>query len=74
MGPGNPVLVMTSIRRSKISTKCESFLAAMGAVVSWNALADLIKPHYLKASSKVRRPLHPLETILRIHCYSSGTV
>jgi len=36
-------------------------------VVAWQALIDLIEPHYLKASKKGGRPSYPLATMLRIH-------
>jgi IS5 family transposase len=39
----------------------------MEAVVPWQALIDLIEPHYPKASKKGGRPPYPLATMLRIH-------
>ena len=48
-------------------TKKEKFLAEMDQVVPWQALIDLIEPHYPKTSSKGGRPPYPLATMLRIH-------
>ena len=39
----------------------------MDQVVPWQALIDLIEPHYPKTSSKGGRPPYPLATRLRIH-------
>ena len=39
----------------------------MDQVVPWQALIDLIEPHYPKTSSKGGRPPYPLATMLRIH-------
>jgi IS5 family transposase len=39
----------------------------MENVVPWQALIDLIEPHYPKTSSNGARPPYPLETMLRIH-------
>ena len=39
----------------------------MEAVLPWQALIDLIEPHYPKASKKGGRPPYPLATMLRIH-------
>ena len=39
----------------------------MDQVVPWQALIDLIEPHYPKTSSKGGRPPYPLATKLRIH-------
>jgi len=36
-------------------------------VVPWQALIDLIEPHYPKASKKGGRPPYPLATMLRVH-------
>jgi transposase, IS5 family len=36
-------------------------------VVPWQALIDLIEPHYPKTSKKGGRPPNPLATMLRIH-------
>jgi len=52
---------------AKKRTKREKFLAEMEAVVPWQALIDLIEPHYPKASKKGGRPPYPLATMLRIH-------
>ena len=52
---------------AKQQTKREKFLAEMEAVVPWQALIDLIEPHYPKASKKGGRPPYPLATMLRIH-------
>jgi IS5 family transposase len=52
---------------AKKRTKRERFLAEMEAVVPWQALVDLIEPHYPKSSSKGGRPAYPLATMLRIH-------
>jgi IS5 family transposase len=52
---------------AKKRTKLEKFLAEMEAVVPWQALIDLIEPHYPKASKKGGRPPYPLATMLRIH-------
>ncbi len=48
-------------------TKREKFLADIEQVVPWQALTDLIEPHYPKTGSKGGRPPHPLATMLRIH-------
>ena len=37
---------------AKKQTKREKFLSEMEAVVPWQALIDLIEPHYPKASKK----------------------
>jgi IS5 family transposase len=52
---------------AKKQTKREKFLTEMEAVVPWQALIDLIAPHYHKASKKGGRPPYPLTTMLRIH-------
>ena len=52
---------------AKKRTKKEKFLADMDQVVPWQALIDLIEPHYPKTSSKGGRPPYPLATMLRIH-------
>ena len=41
---------------AKKRTKKEKFLAEMDQVVPWQALIDLIEPHYPKTSSKGGRP------------------
>ncbi len=57
---------------AKKSTKKEKFLAEMDQVVPWQALIDLIEPHYPKTSSKGGRPPYPLATMLRIHLMQQG--
>ncbi len=52
---------------AKKRTKREKFLAEMEAVVPWQALINLIEPHYPKASKKGGRPPYPLAMMLRIH-------
>jgi IS5 family transposase len=52
---------------AKKQTKREKFLSEMDVVVPWQALIDLIEPHYPKASKKGGRPPYPLATMLRIH-------
>jgi len=37
------------------------------AVVPWQALINLIEPHYPKASKKGGRPAYLLATMLRVH-------
>lgn len=37
----------------------ERFLGEMVKVIPWNALVDLIEPHYSKTGSKGDRPLNP---------------
>ena len=52
---------------TKKQTKREKFLSEMEVVVPWQALIDLIEPHYPKASKKGGRPPYPLATMLRVH-------
>ena len=52
---------------AKKRTKREKFLAEMDQVVPWQALIDLIEPHYPRSSQKGGRPPYPLATMLRIH-------
>ena len=52
---------------AKKRIKRVKFLAEMEAVVPWQALIDLIEPHYPKTSNKGGRPPYPLTTLLRIH-------
>ena len=52
---------------AKKQTKREKFLSEMEVVVPWQALLDLIEPHYPKTSKKGGRPPYPLATMLRIH-------
>jgi len=44
---------------AKKRTRRERFLAEMEKVVPWQALIDLIEPHYPKASKKGGRPAYP---------------
>ena len=55
------------LTRAKKQTKREKFLSEMEVVVPWQALIDLIEPHYPKASKKGGRPPYPLATMLRVH-------
>jgi IS5 family transposase len=50
---------------AKKQTKREKFLSEMELVVPWQALIDLIEPHYPKASKKGGRPPYPLATMRR---------
>jgi IS5 family transposase len=52
---------------SNKQTKRQKFLTEMDLVVSWQALIDLIEPHYPKASKIGGRPSYPLTTMLRVH-------
>ena len=52
---------------AKKQTKREKFLSEMEVVVTWQALIDLIEPHYPKASKKGGRPPYALATMLRVH-------
>lgn len=52
---------------AKKQTKREKFLSEMEAVVPWQALINLIEPHYPKSSKIGGRPPYPLATMLRIH-------
>ncbi len=53
---------------AKKRTKREKFLAEMETVDPWQALINLIEPHYPKTSKKVGRTLlYLLATMLRIH-------
>ncbi|MCX5940722.1 MAG: IS5 family transposase [Cyanobium sp. LacPavin_0818_WC50_MAG_67_9] len=52
---------------AKKQTKREKFLSEMEVVVPWQALIELIEPHYPKASKKGGRPPYPLATMLRVH-------
>ena len=49
---------------AKKQTKREKFLSEMEVVVPWQALIELIEPHYPKASKKGGRPPYPLATML----------
>ena len=46
--------------------KCERFLNEMKRVVPWEALAQLIEPHYPRGIGG--RPAQPLVRMLKIHC------
>jgi IS5 family transposase len=52
---------------SNKQAKRQKFLTEMDLVVSWQALIDLIEPHYPKASKIGGRPSYPLTTMLRVH-------
>lgn len=52
---------------AKTQTKREKFHSEMEAVVPWQALIELIEPHYSKASKKGGRSPDPLTTMLQIH-------
>jgi IS5 family transposase len=52
---------------SNKQAKRQKFLTEMDLVVSWQALIDLIEPHYPKASKIGGRPSNPLATMLRVH-------
>jgi len=52
-------------RKGKV-TRRERFLAEMDAVIPWDRLLDLIRPHYYAASGQGRKP-HDLEQLLRIY-------
>ena len=52
------------VKRSK-KTRKEQFLEEMNAIIPWQRLIALIKPHYPKAIRGRRRI--PLETMVRIH-------
>jgi len=52
---------------AKKRIKRVKFLAEMEAVVPWQALIDLVEPHYPKTSNKGGRPPYPLTTLLRNH-------
>ena len=56
-----------ALTTAKKQTNREKFLSEMEVVVPWQALIDLIEPHYPKASKKGGRPPYPLATMLRIH-------
>lgn len=49
----------------KKRTRREEFLSEMKAVIPWERLLAVIKPHYPKAGNG-RRP-YPLKAMLRIH-------
>lgn len=47
---------------TKKQAKRDKFLSEMEVVMPWQALIDLIKPHYPKASKKDGRTPYPLAT------------
>jgi IS5 family transposase len=55
------------LTNAKKQTKWEKFLSEMEAVLPWQALINLIEPHYPKACNKGGRPPYPLATMLRVH-------
>lgn len=52
-------------RKGKV-TRRERFLSEMDAVIPWDRLFELIRPHYHAASGQGRKP-HDLEQLLRIY-------
>ena len=52
-------------RKGKV-TRRERFLAEMDAVMPWDRLLELIRPHYYAPSGQGRKP-HDLEPLLRIY-------
>jgi IS5 family transposase len=58
---------------AKKQTKREKFLSEMEVVVPWQALIDVIEPHYPKANKKGGRPPYPLATMLGSIFCSTGT-
>ena len=60
------------ITTAKKQTKREKFLSEMEVVVPWQALLDLIEPHYPKTSKKGGRPPYPLATMLGVISCSSS--
>ncbi len=52
-------------RKGKV-TRRERFLAEMDAVIPWDRLFELIRPHYYAPSGQGRKP-HDLEQLLRIY-------
>jgi IS5 family transposase len=51
---------------AKKQTKREKFLSEMEAVVPWQALIDLIEPHYPKANKKGRVSLRGVNPEARL--------
>ena len=49
---------------AKKQTKPEKFLAEMDVVVPWQALIDLIEPHYPQSEQKGGRSPYPLATMV----------
>jgi IS5 family transposase len=52
---------------AKKQTKREKFVCEVEAFAPWQALIDLIEPHYPKASKKGGRPPYQLATMLWVH-------
>lgn len=52
-------------RKGKV-TRRERFLAEMDAVIPWDRLLELIRPHYYAPSAQGRKP-HDLDQLLRIY-------
>jgi len=52
-------------RKGKV-TRRERFLSEMDAVIPWDRLLELIRPHYYASSGQGRKP-HDLEPLLRIY-------
>jgi IS5 family transposase len=52
---------------TKKQAKRDKLLSEMEAVVPWQALIDLIDPHYPKANKKGGLPPYPLATMLPLH-------
>ncbi len=52
-------------RKGKV-TRRERFLAEMDAVIPWERVLELIRPHYYASSGQGRKP-HDLEQLLRIY-------
>jgi transposase, IS5 family len=67
MGGKQLVFSDYEITTAKKQTKREKFLSEMEVVVPWQALIELIEPHYPKISKKGGRPPYPLATMLRVH-------
>lgn len=55
------------ITTAKKQSKREMFLAEMEVVVPWQALIELIEPHFPKTIKKSGRPLYLTASMLRIH-------
>lgn len=52
-------------------TRKEEFLGRIERLIPWPRLNSVIEPHYPKVGNG--RGPYPLMTMLRIHCYGSGT-
>ena len=48
-------------------TKWETFLSEMEVVVPWQALIELIEPHYHQARQEERSAAYTLATMLQTH-------